>query len=482
MSLTLERTTGENSPLSNVYWNKDIPAQNKIKEIEDDNDISHIKIQGSNEPKINEIEKIIKLKGIQILRNPFQVQKLVFELLKLAKDEILVIFSTANAFHRQEKTGALGLLFDIATKNSLNIKIMTPVDDKIKEKKKQLENIKIINEVDDNTIQLEEISQKKHIHKQTSKNIQIRFIERQQQTTISILIVDKKYSLAVELKDDTQETMYEAIGLATFSNSKSTVLSYVSMFETLWLQTELCDRLTKQDKIQKEFIDIAAHELRTPIQPIIAITEILYSQNKNEDYQELLGVVLRNAKRLKRLTEDLLDVAKIESNTLKLNKEMFNLEEVISGIIAQYKTDIKEIDNTIDLKFLPEEKDLYMEGDKGRISQVIDNLLCNSIKFTEDVNDNGGGGDNITSNITVIAKKEGNDRIKVITKDTGIGIDREIMPRLFTKFATKSDKGTGLGLYISKKIIEAHAGEIWGKNNDNGIGAEFGFVLPIRNT
>ena len=448
-----------------------------ITEIEDDNDISNIKIQDPTEPKIIEIEKIIESKGIQILRNPFQVQKLVFELLKLAKDEILVIFSTANAFHRQEKTGALELLFDIATKNSLNIKIMTPVDDKIKEKKQKLENIKIIKEVDDNTIQLEEISQKKHIHKENSKKIQIRFIERQHQTTISILIVDKKYSLAVELKDDTKDTMYEATGLATFSNSKSTVLSYISMFETLWLQTELCDRLEKQDKIQKEFIDIAAHELRTPIQPIIAITEILYSQNKNEDYQELLGVILRNAKRLKRLTEDLLDVAKIESNTLKLNKEVFNLEEVISGIIAQYRTDIKEIDNTIYLKFLPEEKDLYIEGDKGRISQVIDNLLCNSIKFIEDVSNNGNSG----GNITIIAKREGNDRIKVITKDTGIGIDREILSRLFTKFATKSDKGTGLGLYISKKIIEAHAGEIWGKNNDNGIGAEFGFVLPIRN-
>ena len=157
---------------------------------------------------------------------------------------------------------------------------------------------------------------------------------------------------------------------------------------------------------------------------------------------------------------------------------MFNLQEVISGIIAQYRTDIKERDNTIYLKFLPEEKDLYIEGDKGRISQVIDNLLCNSIKFTEDVNDNGGSGG---GNITVIAKKEGNDRIKVITKDTGTGINKEILSRLFTKFATKSDKGTGLVLYISKKIIEAHAGEIWGKNNDNGIGAEFGFVLPIRN-
>lgn len=471
--MTLERTIGEHSPLSNVYWNKDIPTKNKIKEIEDDG-VSYFKIQDPTEPK--RIEKIIKSKGIQILRNSFQVQKLVFELLKLAKDEILIIFSTASAFHRQEKTGALGLLFDIATKNSLNIKIMTPVDDKIKAKKQKLENIEIINDVDDNTEQLEEISQKKRIQKQNSKKIQIRFIERQQQTTISLLIVDKKYSLAVELKDDTKDTIYEAIGLATFSNSKSTVLSYVSMFKTLWLQTELCDRLKKQDKIQKEFIDIAAHELRTPIQPILAITEILYSQKKDEDYQELLGVILRNAKRLKRLTEDLLEVAKIESNTLKLNKERFNLQEIISSIIARYKMDIKELDKTIYLKFFPEEKDLFIEGDKGRISEVIDNLLCNSIKFTPEVSDSG-----IRGNITVIAKREGNNRIKVIAKDTGIGIDREIMSRLFTKFATKSDKGTGLGLYISKNIIDAHGGKIWGKNNDNGIGAEFGFVLPIRN-
>jgi signal transduction histidine kinase len=467
----LERTIDEYSPLSDVSWNKAIPFENKIKEIED-NDISHTKIKGSNEPNIIEIEKIIKSKGIEILRNPFQIQKLVFELLKLAKDEILVIFSTANAFHRQEKTGALGLLFDIATKNRLNIKIMTPVDNKIKEIKQQLENIEIINGLYNNTaVQPEEIPQAKHDQKQNYKKIQIRSIERQQQTTISILIVDKKYSLAVELKDDSKDTMYEAIGLATYSNSKSTVSSYVSMFETLWFQTELCDRLKIQDKIQKEFIDVAAHELRTPIQPIIAITEILYSKNKNEEHQKLLGVILRNAKRLKRLTEDLLDVAKIESNTLKLNKEMFNLKEVISNLIAQYKTDVKEIDNTIYLKFLSEEKDLFLEADKGRISQVIDNLLCNSIKFTEDV----------SGNITIIAKREGNDRIKVITKDSGIGIDREIMSRLFTKFVTKSVNGTGLGLYISKKIIEAHFGEIWGKNNDNGIGAEFGFVLPVRN-
>ncbi|HEX7142705.1 MAG TPA: HAMP domain-containing sensor histidine kinase, partial [Nitrososphaeraceae archaeon] len=143
--------------------------------------------------------------------------------------------------------------------------------------------------------------------------------------------------------------------------------------------------------------------------------------------------------------------------------------------VSQYKTNIKEMNNTINLNFIREEKNLFIKADKGRITQVLDNLLCNAIRFTEGI---------ASGSITITAKREENDSIKVITKDTGIGIDKEILSRLFTKFATKSDKGTGLGLYISKKIIEAHNGKIWGKNNDNdddnGIGAEFGFILPIE--
>jgi signal transduction histidine kinase len=133
------------------------------------------------------------------------------------------------------------------------------------------------------------------------------------------------------------------------------------------------------------------------------------------------------------------------------------------------------MDKTINLNFIIEEKNLFIKADKGRITQVLDNLLCNAIKFTEG---------KASGSITITAKREDSNRIKVITKDTGTGINKEILSRLFTKFATKSDKGTGLGLYISKKIIEAHGGKIWGKNNnnddDNGIGAEFGFTLPIE--
>ncbi|MGZ5491446.1 MAG: sensor histidine kinase, partial [Nitrososphaeraceae archaeon] len=427
--------------------------------------------------RIIELEEGIELEGIKIIRNPVVVQKLAFDLLKSAKEEILIIFSTANAFHRQEKAGSIELLTEIASKkDDVNIKIMTPIDDKLKDIKKELENIETNEKVEDKKEKIVDILREKSYKLQKSNKIQIRFIERQQQTTISILIVDRKYSLAVELKDDTKATTYEAIGLATYSNSKSTVLSYISMFETLWLQTELYDQLKVNDKIQKDFINVAAHELRTPIQPIIALTDIVYSQSKGDkENRELLEIILRNAKRLTRLTDDILDVARIESQSLQTQKEWFNLEDVIASLVSQYKTNIKEMNNTINLNFIREEKNLFIKADKGRITQVLDNLLCNAIRFTEGI---------ASGSITITAKREENDSIKVITKDTGIGIDKEILSRLFTKFATKSDKGTGLGLYISKKIIEAHNGKIWGKNNDNdddnGIGAEFGFILPIE--
>jgi len=429
--------------------------------------------------RIMELEEGIELEGIKIIRNPVEVQNLAFDLLNSAKDEILIIFSTANAFHRQEKAGSIKLLTEIASKkNDVNIKIMTPIDKKLGDIKGKLENVQIKEKAEHKKEKNKEISRKKNYKLQKSNKIEIRCIERQQQTTISILIVDRKYSLAVELKDDTKNTTYEAIGLATYSNSKSTVLSYTSMFETLWLQTELYDRLKVQEKIQKDFINVAAHELRTPIQPIIAITDIVYSQSKEDkEKRKLLEIIMRNAKRLKRLTDDILDVAKIESQSLQTQKEWFNIESVISSLVSQYNSNIKEMGKTINLNFIIEEKNLFIKADKGRITQVLDNLLCNAIKFTEG---------KAYGSITITAKREDNERIKVITKDTGTGINKEILSRLFTKFATKSDRGTGLGLYISKKIIEAHGGKIWGKNNDDDdddddrIGAEFGFTLPIN--
>ncbi len=463
----------EQQYLFDILWNKAIPTENKIKEIE--YSIPIVKDENSTQQQILEIQDI-ELEGIKIIRNPVEVQKLAFDLIKSAKDEILIIFSTANAFHRQIKAGSIKLLTEITSQKVVNIKIMTPIDDQLPEIKKELENIEIKEKVEqDKKEKIVEIPREKNYKQQRSNKIEIRFIESQSQTTISILIVDRKYSLTAELKDDTKNTSIEAIGLGTYSNSKSTVLSYVSIFETLWLQTELFDRLKLQDKMQREFINVAAHELRTPIQPIIAITDIIYSRSKEDkEKQELLEVIRRNAKRLKRLTDDILDVAKIESQSLQIKKELFNLEDVISSLVSQHTPNLKEMDNLINLNFIIKEKNLFIKADKGRITQVVDNLLYNAIKFTE--------GKAADSSITITAEKIDNDSIKVIIKDTGIGIDKEILSRLFTKFTSKSDKGTGLGLYISKKIIEAHGGKIWGKNNDdyNRIGAEFGFIIPIE--
>jgi signal transduction histidine kinase len=423
--------------------------------------------------RIAELEQDLESEGIEIIRNPFEVQQLSFNLLKSAKDEILIIFSTANAFHRQEKAGLIKFLTEIASKkgNNINIKIMTPIDNKLQDTKRELENIQTDEELEEKDKKLEYGKEEKNIQP-NSKKIHIKFIESQLQTTISLLIVDRKYSLAIELKDDTKDTTYEAIGLATYSNSKSTVLSYVSMFETLWLQTELFDLLKIKDKIQKDFINVAAHELRTPIQPILGMSDILYSRIEDNEQKMLLESIIRNAKRLKRLTNDILDVARIETGSFKIKKERFNLDELITNLIAQYKTSTKEIDtNNSNLVYLAENRNFIIDGDKEKIYQVLDNLLCNAFKFTKGLQ---------CADITIKTKKHDyNNVIIVSVKDTGTGIDKEILPKLFTKFATKSEAGTGLGLYISKNIIKAHDGTIWAENNLDGKGAIFRFTLPI---
>jgi signal transduction histidine kinase len=228
------------------------------------------------------------------------------------------------------------------------------------------------------------------------------------------------------------------------------------------------EKLKESDKMKDEFINVAAHELRTPLQPILGLTEVLRSKIKDAQQQELLDVVIRNAKRSQRLTNDILDVTKIESKSLNLNKEQFNLNDLIKNVIddviigRDFKEDVK-------IRYEPKE-DILVEGDRARITQVISNLLSNSIKFTTD------------GIITVIAKtsKDDDHEAAIISiKDTGTGIHPDILARLFTKFASKSFGGTGLGLFISKGIVEAHGGTIWAENNSDGRGATFIFTIPI---
>jgi signal transduction histidine kinase len=238
------------------------------------------------------------------------------------------------------------------------------------------------------------------------------------------------------------------------------------------------ERLKESDKMKDEFINVAAHELRTPVQPILGITEIVRSMIREPQQQELLDIIMRNAKRLQRLTDDILDVTKIESKSLNLNKERFNLNDVItnsiSDIMAKWDFDKNKDSQRNVVKLLYQPQDVFIEADRARVTQVISNLLSNAIKFTEG---RGAKGGDININIENI-----DSQILVSIKDTGFGIDPEILPRLFTKFASKSYQGTGLGLFISKSIIEAHGGRIWAENNStdgNVNGATFTFSLPM---
>src|SRR5207248_9378702 len=236
-----------------------------------------------------------------------------------------------------------------------------------------------------------------HSHTHNDNNIDVRYIEQAiLDTRATILVVDKKVSLVMELRDDSKTTFDEAIGLSTYSNSKGGVLSYVAIFENLWKQTELYEdvkraheQLKMHDRMQKEFNNIAAHELRTPIQPILGEAEYIEHQfdhkNKVEVENEQIALIIRNAKRLERLASDILDVSKIESQSLRLNKEQFNLNHVLSDSIQDIRNRLATdngYNNAVEVLYKPE--DIIVEADKGRITRVISNLLNNAVKFTKE--------------------------------------------------------------------------------------------------
>jgi two-component system sensor histidine kinase VicK len=398
--------------------------------------------------RITDIEQGLDLTYIEVIPSSGKAQEIYLNTVKGATAEILWIFPTANAFTRQDKIGAIPLAKKAAQERNVKIRILVPVNSSIEQKIQKL---------------------KENCHNTV---IDVRYIEQMTETKATILVVDRKASLVMELRDDLKSTFAEAIGLSTYSNSKAGVLSYVAIFENLWVQSDLYEQLKINDKMQKEFINIAAHELRTPVQPILSLSQILQSDiSNNTKQQEFLDAIVRNAKRLQRLTENILDITRIESHSLELRKQRFSLNENIRNVINDMNNQAglsKNNNKTVSILFEPEQ-DIIVEADKVRIYGVISNLLKNAIHFTKEG----------TINIAAAEKMDYNEAI-ISVKDTGVGIDPEIFPRLFTKFATSSVTGTGLGLFISKSIVEAHGGKIWAQNNPDGRGATFYFSLPLK--
>ena len=451
----------------------------------------------SVERKIREIQSDISLGITEIIDNPLRTQELFINLVKSAKSEVLLILPTVNAFMREHRIGIIELFKELSTRpetttqriksvsalatsvsednqekeverRAINIRILTPTNEAID---KIIEEMKVTTTISTTSLSKQESIFPLSLDNDSNPYLKIRHLESQPEfnvTTVTILVVDRKASLVIEKVDDSKESFIEAVGLSTYSTSEPTITSYLSIFENFWNQLELYEKLKEHDKMQKEFINIAAHELRTPTQSILGYAEIL--EMESEGSRQIANPILRNAIRLQRLTGDILDVTRIESQTLRLNKEEFNLNELISTVIQDCKSQI----DSEKIKLVYEHRsvnNIIVNADKHRLNQVISDLISNSIKFTQ-------GECGIISITT--KKEQDNKAITIRVKDNGKGIDPEIIPRLFTKFATKSETGTGLGLFISKSIVEAHGGRIWAENNKDGKGATFYFTLPVN--
>lgn len=402
-----------------TLWNKAIPAEQRLREIEEG----------------------IEAEVFETITNHEVVSQILVDLAKSVKKEALFFLPNDKAMVGIDKLGIVDYLIKASQKSDATIiRVVCPLSD---------ENAEVTNKIAKNA---------PHIQILNGNNYKY-----------GIYVVDNQKALRVELKVPSADTFSEAIGFAVYSNRPSTVSFFRSVFELLWNERMLNEQLKLHDKMQKEFINIASHEMKTPTQAILGMSGLLQYYPEKKD--ELIEIIRRNAKRLQTLTNDILDVTRIESQTFQLEKERFNIYDLLADVTKDYRERIKSDNKNLELLYEQQniKRPILVEADKGRINQVLSNLLNNALKFTDE------------GHIVVDAYESNNKKdIIVSIIDTGSGINKDIFTKLFSKFATKSSQGTGLGLFISKSIIEAHGGKIWAKNNKDR-GSTFMFTLPITN-
>lgn len=413
-----------------------------------------------------------------------------------AKAELMLLLVTSNSSNISDrrKNRLIDFLRGVVHRRDIKVRVLfpqqqSPTDDKMQKQLEETRNIELKFQVP--TIAIDKDSQ------------MVRSAASSLSRSLSLLlvIIDRKMALVMctnkkhvntHVNDDVLTYLFSDKTKAsspvsyTLCSNKTDVLTHIAAFETIWKQTELYDKIINQNKTHEEFVNLAAHELRTPIQPILFMVQMLLSKIKESKQHELLEVIDKNAKKLQRLADDILEVTRIESGTLILSKEVFNLNDLVYDIVQDFKNNLFKEEKSQDeygvasdqiLLFAEPDTDLFfVEGDKVRLAQVISNLLDNSLKFTHK------GTVTLSLHKTHLHGTDDKNKKKAVeirVKDTGSGIDPEILPRLFTKFATKSYKGTGLGLFISKSIVEAHHGKIWAENNEKS-GCTFHFLIPIE--
>ena len=431
----IEQIVEQQQHIFDTFWNKTISAQEKI----------------------GEIEKEVEPFNIDIIRDRKCAESLFTSEIQHARSEVLIAVSSIRYL---EYLTEIGLINSIKQAKSKGVNVMILYSE---EKRDGIATVQVISAI--------------------TRYAKIKRISGIQG---SILLIDNSKVLTIS-----EDERVDAL-VAIHSDSKSLVKNFGSLLDTLWNETEILksiirvkdnladtnkqlaeanEQLKIHHKMQEEFINIASHEIKTPTQAILGYSEM--SEMEPERSKEYLQPILRNARRLQTLTNDILDVTRIESQSLNLNKERVNLDDVISSVLVDYRNQIERERNQKDIKLVYENnddnkpRDIFVEADRERLTQVISNLISNAIKFTQE------------GVIRVSVEVKDNRDAVMTIKDNGEGIDSEIMPRLFTKFVTKSIMGTGLGLFISKSIVDAHGGKIWGENNKDGRGATFTFSLPL---
>lgn len=417
-----------------ALWNKSLPAEDMI----------------------NEIEAGVDPEVLELISDRNKATEIYVDLARSVEKEALFLLADSKAMLRADKLGVIDYLIRASSEKGATIKIVCPLDK---------ENSEIVKRI---SVKAPNIG-----------------VQNGGSSHSGLLIVDSARFLRFELKEPKAEEFSDAIGFIVYSNSRVSINSSKSFFELLWnehVQYERLKEYEKQkeiDKMKNEFINVAAHELRTPIQPILGLSQLLRSKTLSDDeFDQSLDIIIRNANRLQHLANSILDVTRIESYSLKLKKEKVNLNDVIRSVVNDYKAQLEKNNYRLKLEYEAGENVIIVEGDKSRLTQVVSNLLNNSIKFTTE--------GMISIKMELKQDEQGLDTALVSVKDTGSGIDPEIVPKLFSRFASKSFAGTGLGLFIAKSIVEAHGGKIWARNNSNnknGInetGSTFYFSLPLN--
>jgi signal transduction histidine kinase len=285
--------------------------------------------------------------------------------------------------------------------------------------------------------------------------------------------VDKSVSLFSELTSNVEGGLDDSF-FNVISIKDSVIWHNSAIFESLWKQSilenrvkDLSNEMTMNNISNHNFVRILAHELKNPIQPILGFSDMIQNNKRlNSDQKnELLKIISRNARKLDIMTNNILDYARMENNIFNLNFELFDIVKVIEELLSDYSIQVNKKNIKLDLDTLS--KKIMIHADKIRIIEVLDNLLSNAIKFTE-------------KGQVVISIQKISNRVVIAISDTGCGINEEDHKKIFSKFYTTDKLGTGLGLYISRIIVEKHLGRIEGRNNKNGIGSTFTIELPVK--